>query len=88
MDEQAVTGVIQIGDLLVLMIDFERIAFQIAGIDSLEEASAPTGPVCRSDATVLLQNPVISKSGHRYKANKKALPKTGTPVTVIFKAAK
>ena len=42
----------------------------------------------QSDATVLLQNPVISKSGHRYKANKKALPKTGTPVTVIFKAAK
>ena len=41
-----------------------------------------------SDETVLFQNPVISKNGHRYKANKKALPKTGTPVTVILKAAK
>jgi len=41
------------------------------------------------DATVLLQNPLedAAKVNNRYKANLEALPKEGTPVTIIFEPA-
>ena len=41
------------------------------------------------DATVLLQNPLedVAKVQNRYKANMAALPKEGTPVTIVFEAA-
>lgn len=40
------------------------------------------------DPTVLVMNPVLDASGHRYKANKDLLPKEGTPVRIVFEAAK
>ncbi len=40
------------------------------------------------DATVLLTNPVVNKTEHRYKGNKATLPKEGTPVRIIFEAKK
>lgn len=41
-----------------------------------------------SDPTVLATNPSDPKDGHRYKVNKELLPKEGTPVRIVFEAAK
>jgi len=45
--------------------------------------------VHQQDPTVLLQNPLedVVKVHNRYKANLEALPKEGTPVTIIFEPA-
>lgn len=52
--DQAVTSVAHIEDEMVLMLDFERIAFKIAGIVGLEQADPETEAIDRSHLTVLL----------------------------------
>lgn len=42
----------------------------------------------QTDGTVLVTNPVASKSGNRYKTNKDLLPKEGTPVRIVMQAAR
>ena len=42
-----------------------------------------------SDSTTLIQNPLnAGEQGHRYKTNKKALPKEGLAVRLVFEPAK
>ncbi len=53
-EDTAITGVLNIDDKIVLMLDFERVAFNIAGITSLEEATPPAGDIDRSQVSVLL----------------------------------
>lgn len=50
----AINSVVSLDDKMVLMLDFERIAFRIAGIDCLEEASSQDGNVHREHVKVLL----------------------------------
>jgi hypothetical protein len=41
----------------------------------------------RDDPTVLLMNPLPEASGKRYRRNDAILPKAGTPVRLVFRAA-
>ncbi len=50
----AINSVANLDEKMVLMLDFERIAFRIAGIDCLEEASSQDGKVDRERVRVLL----------------------------------
>ena len=52
--DTAMTSVLKIDDKMILMLDFERIVFQISGITGLEQASEQTGPVDRASIRVLL----------------------------------
>ncbi len=52
-EDQSVTGVLHIDESLVLMLDFERVAFRIAGVDRLEEPDKP-GKGSRRDQIVVL----------------------------------
>lgn len=52
--DQDVTSVAHIEEEMVLMLDFERIAFKIAGIAGLEQADPESGAIDRSHLTVLL----------------------------------
>jgi hypothetical protein len=42
----------------------------------------------QGDPTPLIVNPIPLMTGHRYKINKRLLPKEGTPVKIILEAAK
>lgn len=53
-EDTAVTGVLRLDDKLILMLDFERIAFRIAGITDLEDAPPEAEGVDRSKVSVLL----------------------------------
>ncbi|MFQ5489393.1 MAG: chemotaxis protein CheV [Phycisphaerae bacterium] len=53
-DDTAMTGVLQLDDHLILMLDFERVAFQISGITGLEQAPGQTAGTDRSQIKVLL----------------------------------
>lgn len=52
--DTAITSVLRIDDKLILMLDFERIAFRIAGVTGLEDAAPQTGGVDRGEIDVLL----------------------------------
>ncbi|MFO0973537.1 MAG: chemotaxis protein [Phycisphaerae bacterium] len=52
--DPSVTSVAHIDDHMVLMLDFERIAFRIAGVEELEKATAPTASRERGDYRILL----------------------------------
>lgn len=53
-EDTAMTGVLKLDDRLILMLDFERIAFRIAGITDLEAAPPEAEGVNRSEISVLL----------------------------------
>ncbi|NOT02626.1 MAG: chemotaxis protein CheV [Phycisphaerales bacterium] len=61
--DAAIIGVSHIAEKLVLMVDFERIAFRIAGQDALESLDEETGAIDRSAYTVVLaeDSPTIRK---------------------------
>jgi two-component system chemotaxis response regulator CheV len=52
--EQPITSIAHVADAMVLMLDFERIAFQIAGIDKFEAAADGAAKIDRARVTVLL----------------------------------
>ncbi|MBX3396344.1 MAG: chemotaxis protein CheV [Phycisphaerae bacterium] len=52
--DTAMTSVLKINNQMILMLDFERISFKIAGIDQLADAAPTTLGVQRQDARVLL----------------------------------
>lgn len=52
--EQPITSIAHIGETMVLMLDFERIAFKLAGVEKFAEAAAPRQGVDRASKTVLL----------------------------------
>ena len=53
-EDTAMTGVLKLDGRLILMLDFERIAFRIAGITTLEDAPPEADGVNRADISVLL----------------------------------
>lgn len=53
-DDTATTGVLHIDDSLILMLDFERVAFRVAGITTLEAAAPQHEGADRGDVKVLL----------------------------------
>lgn len=53
-DELAITSVVTLEDRMVLMLDFERIAFRIAGISELGDASSDEAKIDRAAKTILL----------------------------------
>jgi len=53
-EDTAMTGVLKLDGHLILMLDFERIAFRIAGITDLEAAPPEAAGVNRSEISVLL----------------------------------
>lgn len=52
--EQAITSVLRLDETLVLMLDFERVAFQIAGVDLLQQADAAATDIDRGSVSILL----------------------------------
>lgn len=52
--DTAITSVLKIDDKMILMLDFERIVFQISGVTELSRANEQTGPVDRASIRVLL----------------------------------
>lgn len=52
--DTAITSVVHINDQMVLMLDFERVAFRIAGIENLQCADPQTSNYDRSKITILL----------------------------------
>lgn len=53
-EDTALTSILRVDDRMILMLDFERVAFRIAGITDLEEAAPETTGIRRSDVKVLL----------------------------------
>ncbi|MCG8409172.1 MAG: chemotaxis protein [Phycisphaerales bacterium] len=53
-DDTAMTGVLRIDDSLILMLDFERVAFRVAGITDLEAAAPQADGADRGEVRVLL----------------------------------
>ena len=56
--------------------------------DLLVQTSKNLVALHHSDPTVLATNPTASTDGNRYKVNKELLPKEGTPVRILFEAAR
>ncbi len=52
--DTAITGVLRIDDHMILMIDFERIMFKIAGVEAFEEASVEPAHIDRAATKVML----------------------------------
>lgn len=53
-EDTALTSVLRVDERMILMLDFERVAFRIAGITDLEDAAPEGVGVKRSDIKVLL----------------------------------
>ncbi len=53
-EDTALTSVLRVDDRMILMLDFERVAFRIAGITDLEDAAPEDEGTHRSDIKVLL----------------------------------
>ncbi len=53
-EDTAITGVLNIDDRIILMLDFERVAFSIAGITKLDDAAPEASNIDRSRISVLL----------------------------------
>lgn len=52
--DQAITSVLRLDEMLVLMLDFERVAFKIAGVEVLQEAAPQTSDLDRGSVSILL----------------------------------
>ena len=78
-EDTAMTGVLKLDNRLILMLDFERIAFRIAGITDLEAAPPEAEGVNRSEISVLLADD--SATMRRMLAN--SLNKAGFKETFI-----
>lgn len=53
-EDTALTSVLRVDDRMILMLDFERVAFRIAGITDLEDAAPEDEGTHRADIKVLL----------------------------------
>ncbi|HPF39535.1 MAG TPA: chemotaxis protein [Phycisphaerae bacterium] len=53
-EDTALTSILRVDDRMILMLDFERVAFRIAGINDLEDAAPEAEGVNRSLVKVLL----------------------------------
>ncbi|MCA9257030.1 MAG: chemotaxis protein CheV, partial [Phycisphaerales bacterium] len=53
-EDTALTSILRVDDRMILMLDFERVAFRIAGINDLEDAAPEAEGVNRSAVKVLL----------------------------------
>ncbi|MCB9853308.1 MAG: chemotaxis protein CheV [Phycisphaerales bacterium] len=53
-EDTALTSVLRVDDRMILMLDFERVAFRIAGITDLEDAAPEVAGINRAEIKVLL----------------------------------